>query len=355
MNSFLKNLFVVVTLATLLVGCKAMNKLNATDNATGKPYEVILVCDQNQWVSELGDTLQVVLKQPVNELPKYESMFDVMRILPNNFKSLVEHHRNIIVVNVNPEIAEPQISAKYDVTAKPQVFITIKGPDSKSVAEYVSQNRDNLLYVLEKAERDRDVRYAKRYESAALRELIWNTFKMDMPVAEDFLLRTKSDDMVWISQEFPTASQGFFIYKYPYEGKESLTPAALMKARNRFAQRIPGPADGSYMITVAKISDASGENYIPYEPEYRTMKIGEQPWIELSGLWDVENYFMGGPFVSYTTVNKNTNEVVTIDCYVYSPKLAKRNMLRELQHLVYAVSFDTPQLSQQEQSEQTVE
>lgn len=346
MNSFLKNLFVVVSLAALMVGCKAMNQLNAADNSTGKPYEVILVCDQHQWVGELGDTLQAVLKQPVKELVKHEPLFDVMRILPNNFKSLVERHRNIIVVNVGPDAGEPQIAAKYNVTASPQVFITIKGPDSKSVAEYVGKNKENLIYVLEKAERDRDVRYSKRYPSQALRELIWQTFKMDLPVAEDFLLRTKSEDMVWISQEFPTASQGFFIYKYPYEGKESLTPAALIKARNRFAQRIPGPADGSYMVTVDKIADESGENYIPFELEYKTIKIGDQPWIEMSGLWDVENYFMGGPFVSYTTVNKNTNEVVTIDCYVYSPKLAKRNMLRELQHLVYAVSFEQPQAPQ---------
>lgn len=345
MKRFLKNFSVVLSMATLMLGCKAMNKLSTADNATGKPYELILVCDQHQWASELGDTLQVVLKQPVKELMKHEPMFDVMRILPNNFKSLVERHRNIIIVNVNPEFAEPQISAKYDVTAKPQVFITIKGPDSKSVAEYVSQNRDNLLYVLEKAERDRDVNYSKQYTSVPLRNLIWQTFKIDLPVAEDFMLRTKSEDMVWISQEFPTASQGFFIYKYPYEGSESLSAQALMKARNRFAQRIPGPADGSYMITVDKIADESGESYIPFEPEYRTMKIGDQPWIEMSGLWDVENYFMGGPYVSYTTVNKATNEVVTIDCYVYSPKVAKRNMLRELQHLVYSVSFEEPAMA----------
>lgn len=352
MKRFFKNLSIAICLISMMVGCKAVSRLNATDNATGKPYELILVCDQPQWTSELGDTLQVVLKQPVKELMKHEPMFDVMRILPNNFKSLVERHRNIIVVNVNPEIKEPQISAKYDVTAKPQVFITIKGPDSKSVAEYVSQNRDNLLYVLEKAERDRDVNYSNRYPSAALRELIWQTFKINLPVAEDFLLRTKSEDMVWISQEFPTASQGFFIYKYPYEGKESLTAQALVKARNRFAQRIPGPADGSYMITVDKIADETGENYIPFEQEYRTMKIGDQPWIEMSGLWDVENYFMGGPYVSYTTVNKATNEVVTIDCYVYSPKLAKRNMLRELQHLVYSVSFDEPIITKDTESQQ---
>jgi hypothetical protein len=146
--------------------------------------------------------------------------------------------------------------------------------------------------------------------------------------------------MVWISQEFPTASQGFFIYKYPYEGEQSLSAKALVKARNRFASRIPGPKEGSFMTTVNKIPDETGLEYVPYMPEYRTMRIGSQPWIEMVGLWDVENYFMGGPFVSYTTVNSRTNEVITIDCYVYSPKVEKRNMLRELQALVHLIDFN---------------
>ena len=78
-------------------------------------------------------------------------MFNVMRILPNNFKSLVERHRNIVSVVVRDDIKEPSISVRYDVTAKPQVFVTIKGPDNRSTADYVARNQDNLLYVLEKA------------------------------------------------------------------------------------------------------------------------------------------------------------------------------------------------------------
>lgn len=331
---------------TMFVGCKSFYDLSSADNATGTPYELVLVCAQPEWQSELGDTLQAILKQPVKELMQYEPMYNVMRILPNNFKSLTERHRNIVIVNVDPSISEPGAVVKYDVTAKPQIYITLQGPDTQSLTKYVSDNRDNILYVLEKAERDRTINYASKYFSVPLREDILDKFGLDLAVANNYQLRTSSDDMIWISQEFPMASQGFFIYKYPYEGKESLTAEALVKARNRFASRIPGPADGSYMSTVSKIPDESGEDYIPFVPEYRTLLIGDRPWIEMVGLWDVENYFMGGPYVSYTTLNKATNEVVTIDCYVYYPKTKKRNMLRELQHLVYLANFPTTQNQQ---------
>lgn len=329
------SVFALLTLG----GCKAIFTMESADNATGTPYELILVCQQESWLSELGDTLQAVLKQPVRELTQYEPMYDVMRILPNNFKSLTERHRNIITVNVDPSISEPGITVRYDVTAKPQIYITLKGPDNASLAKYVSDNRDNILYVLEKAERDRTVRYAKRYYSEILREQIYTTFGVDLAIPDNYKLRTAEDDMIWISQEFPLASQGFMIYKYPYEGKGSLSAEALVKARNKFVSRVPGPAEGSYMSTVDEIPDESGEAYVPFMPEYRTLLIADRPWVEMVGLWDVENYFMGGPFVSYTTVNKATNEVVTIDCYVYYPKTKKRNMLRALQHLVYLIDF----------------
>ena len=97
------------------------------------------------------------------------------------------------------------------------------------------------------------------------------------------------------------------------------------------------------MSTVDEIPDESGQEYIPFSPEYKILQIGGRTWIEMVGLWDVENYFMGGPYVSYTTLNKATNEVVTIDCYVYYPKTKKRNMLRALQHLVYLIDFPTQQ------------
>lgn len=328
----------------LLGGCKAIGDLQSADNASGSPYELVLVCAQPEWQSELGDTLQSVLKQPVKELMQYEPVYDVMRILPNNFKSLTRTHRNVVVVNVNPEIAEPGITVQYNVTAKPQIYITLKGPDTQSLAKYVSDNRDNILYVLEKAERDRTIAYATRYFSAPLREKIVEKFGMDLAVPNNYQVRSESDDMLWVSQEFPTASQGFFIYKYPYEGKQSLTREALVKARNKFASRIPGPREGSYMTTTNKIVDDTGEDYMPYMPEYLQLLIGDRMWVEMYGLWEVENYFMGGPFVSYTTVNKATNEVVTIDCYVYYPTLynkdpEKRNKLRALQHLVYLADF----------------
>ena len=84
---FIASLAVVMT----MVGCKAFTTISSSgETSTGTPYEMILVCAQPQWQSELGDTLQAIFKQPVQELMQYEPMFDVVRILPNNFGSLTQ-------------------------------------------------------------------------------------------------------------------------------------------------------------------------------------------------------------------------------------------------------------------------
>ena len=116
-------------------------------------------------------------------------------------------------------------------------------------------------------------------------------------------------------------------YNIPMENQHG-TPEALLAARNKYAARIPGPSDGSWMTT---------SEVIP--PAYRMFRLEGRLWCELRGFWDVKNDFMGGPFVSYTTVDTATNRVFTLDCYVYSPKLHKRNFVRGVEHLLYTVTF----------------
>lgn len=323
------SIVMAVGIVSAFWGCDSFAKLSDSGKTSqGAPYELVVVSNNQVWDGIVGDTLRSILRQPVPSINQYEPLFDVMRVTPDGFKNVIARHRNILKLLVDSKVTEPAIGVKYDVSASPQIMIVAQGPNEQSLADYISANRDNLLYVLEKAERDRTVDYAEKYNVASLHEAIMEKFGVSMNVPKGYTLRSASDHFMWISYEFPSASQGFFLYSYPYEGPQSLSLGALVDARNRFAARIPGPSDGSYMIT-----------YMDYEPDYKMIRIGDRLWVEMRGLWDVANDFMGGPFVSYSTVNTETNEVFTLDCYVYSPKLDKRNFLRALEHLVYVIEF----------------
>ena len=55
---------------------------------------------------------------------------------------------------------------------------------------------------------------------------------------------------------------------------------------------------------------------------------------ELRGLWKLEKGFMGGPFVSHTTIDTVYNRVVTIDGYVFAPNRDKRNLIRQVEAII---------------------
>ena len=313
---------VVATMA----GCKAFRTLTDSrlKTAQGAPYELIVVCPQQEWTGEVGDTLRAIFTAPIPYLNQTEPLFDVLRVTERGFTGMVADHRNILKVLKDPTLTESSVAVQYDVTSEPQIVMTLMGPSDKSITAFLSANRGNIVLALENAERDRAIKYAEKFNEKGIHDAILKNFGVEMNVPKGYALAANEPDFLWARYEYPTASQGFFIYSYPYEGKESLSPGALLAARNKFAARIPGPSDGSF-------------------------RMEGRLWCEMRGFWDVHGDFMGGPFVSYTTVDTATNRVFTLDCYIYSPKNPKRNYMRGVEHLLYLVKFPAAEAPQEEQ------
>lgn len=324
----------VAVLLSLLSSCDALNKLSDAkrNSSQGAPYEVVAVCTQPQWEGPLGDTLRTLLRQPDPYLNATEPLFSLFQVTPRNLTKIVRDHRNLIQVEIDPSFTEPKVDVQYDVTSSPQIVLQMKAASETALAGYLSENSESLLQLLEKAERDRSIAYAKSYNEKFIGEQIEKTFGVRMSVPKGYTLAKQTDDFIWVRYEYPSASKGFMLYSTPYRGKMSLSEGELLASRLKFAAEIPGPSDGSYMTTSPV-----------FPPQYRLVKIGDRIWAELRGFWDVENDFMGGPFVSYSTLDEATGRVLTLDGYIYSPKLDKRNFMRDVEHLVYLIDFPAPE------------
>lgn len=325
-------LTILLSVATVIgaVSCDALHTVSSNSvTSQGAPYELIVVANQPQWEGQLGDTLRSVLTAPIPYLQQTEPFFDVLRVTNQGYNNLVTKHRNILVNNIDPKLESTSASVQYDLFASPQVVVTLSGPTDEDITLYLSENREQIVEVLESAERDRAINYAAKFNVTSLNALIESKFGFEMKIPMGYSLRNEGEDFVWISYEYPTASQGIIIYKYPAtNGVKSLAAEDLVAARNRFTSMVPGPSDGSYMTT-----------FMDYAPDYRTYRLEGRLWAEMHGLWEVEGDFMGGPFVSFSTIDTQTDEVITIDCYVYSPKLPKRNFVRGVEQLIYNVKF----------------
>ncbi len=327
---YISTSFVISFALVTMFSCDAFRTVSRNEVvAQGSPYELIVVSNQPQWEGALGDTIRAIFTAEIPYLQQKEPLFDILRVTERGYDNLVLRHRNILHTIVNPGLAETSAAVQYNLNATPQIVVTVQGGTDSSVTNYLSQNRTKLVAVFEEAEQERAVKYAERFGVKSLEALIKSKFGFEMRIPEGYSLRNEGDDFLWISYEYPTASQGVLIYKYPVtNGLKALSVESLTAARNKYAAKIPGPVEGSYMTTVKE-----------YTPDQKAYRIDERLWVELRGLWNVKNDFMGGPFVSYSTLDEDKN-IVTVDMYVYSPKLGKRNFIRGLEHLIYGVKIE---------------
>lgn len=327
------HLFVPALLVVLLFtlgGCKTAPGSEKKTSSTGRAFEVIVVSPRSVWDGPVGDTLRAVLLRPVPMLNQREPHMDPVPLIPSAFMNIVTKHRNVIDIQIGEEYPALNMNVAPNVYAQPQLIVQITGPDEASVADYLWSQREELLEVFAIAERDRYVAYATRQAEKTIRERVREKFGFELSVPKGYAVGGDQDDFLLVSLELPLVSQGVVIYRYPYTGPDDFTPDSLIARRNAFTGRIPGPSEGSYMTTV---------NLPGLEPELEYLRLNGRAWAKLRGFWDVEGDYMGGPFVSYSTLDRATSQVICIDCYVFSPKHNKRNYIRELENLVHTVRF----------------
>ena len=320
----------LLTFALFASGCDAFRTLfdePTKPGSKGAAYELIVVCAQDLWEGEVGDTLRSVLLRPVEMLNQREPYFDVLRVTPDGFLKLNTMHRNVLVVNVNPEKYDSaRLVVTQDVYALGQLLLSATAPTAGEMVSLLDTERENILGAYELVEQRRNTAAYEKHGPKHISNLVTEKFGFNMLFPAGFKLAKQTDDFIWTRYEMPKSGQGVLVYSYPYNGPEDLSEQRIIAKRNKYAALVPGPADGSYMTTAFAKSDA--------------IRINGRLWIRTRGFWDVEGDFMGGPFVSFTTLDTSTNRVVTIDGYVYSPELHKRNYIRELEHIVHTVKFE---------------
>ena len=67
--------------------------------------------------------------------------------------------------------------------------------------------------------------------------------------------------------------------------------------------------------------------------------------MEMRGLWYMENDCMGGPFVSHSRVDTETNRVIVVEGFVYAPEKMKRGLIRRLEGSLYTLQLPEEQQS----------
>jgi len=297
---------------------------------SGKAGEVAVVCSRGEWESEPGNAIRDIMAQECPYLPQVEPLYTLFNVPVQSFNKIFEVHRNIIWLNIGEEYSDAKMVLNNDVWAAPQTVVRFEAETPQAVAALIRDNAEKLLAVFEQAERNRIINSSREFEDVSIRRQV-SQFAGGSPCfPTGYSIKKITSNFMWISNETTFTNQSILIYKYPYTSAQDLTAQALADKRNAVTQEnIPCTTENSYVIINPMI-----------EPGYRNMKYKSREFVEMRGLWEAYNDFMGGPYVSHSFVNPKTEEIIVLDAFVYAPKYPKRNYLRQVESILYSFEWN---------------
>ncbi len=311
----------------LLQGCNEDEKHDKTllPVITGKSGEVVIIVNKNEYpltTKELKD----IFTQDYPMLPQQESIFTAIPIPHDAFSSIFKTHRNLLFINIKKDLPEDSVGVyvKKDIWAAPQLIIQAYAPSDAVMAQLLAKKKDFIVNLINDWELKRISDTYKKIQDRDVLAKIEYKFHIFLAVPKGYNINIDTTDFLWISRETSEMSQGLFIYSYPYKDTSDFNTDSLITKRNEFLKRfIKGPTFGSWMTTERRV--------VPEVTRY--VKNGKF-YVKVRGLWKVENDYMGGPFVSISTLNADRSRIITVEGYVYAPKYKKREYVRQLEAIL---------------------
>lgn len=310
-----------------------MRQRGATTSSSisGKTGEVVVVIGQTQWEGEVGSALRELLTDEYPMLPQIEPRFVLKNVNPGNFNQMLQVHRNIIYVKIGSEVITPGIRYHRNIWAAPQCYIEINSPTSFEAAELIRKDGERIIETLESIERERVVMNSKKYEDTQLTGEIKKMAGGTPHIPSRYKLKKLTDDFAWISCDLEFSTQGILIYKYPVvKGENMMSPKSLIANNKKILnENVPGMRENTYMTHSSAI-----------EPYVQFREFKDREFAEMRGLWDVYNDYMGGPFIAHIMYSPDGKYMVGVEGFVYAPKQNKRDLLREVEAIVYSFEWD---------------
>jgi len=309
-----------------LASCGDSSLTRTLPNVSGSTGDVMVVMNKSLWDGSAGKALREEVAPVLIGLPQQEHAFDLQPVNPAGFRDILVSHRNIIITAIDGNLSEPAVTYERNRWAETQLVIRITAPDSTSLAKSISDNAESIRQRINDVERERLTAWLT--ESAGRERSIVRSGKSSYEVIMPAGYRTDftREGLMIISAETQAATQ-----------------SVIVSVSDRMSPRIGciELADMTEKITSAEIKGPDGGSFMVIEKQMtvscRSFRRNNTDYIEMRGLWTLEGGFMGGPFISYAFIDPETSRAVIVTGFVYAPRDNKRELLRQVEALMYTV------------------
>jgi uncharacterized protein DUF4837 len=350
MNIFKIKFALIIVLSSFFSCSEDMLNERLLVDAEGKPGELFVVMDSIQWKGELGEVIKSVIKSNVPGLPQGEPYFKVHYIEPTKFKSFLRNVKNILFVATldsktqGGAIVRNYITREYiednpniyrvsqkDVYAKGQTVLYLFGANQEELTQQIVENESFVRDFFNSVEKQRLLsNLYKAKEKKGINKTLLKNHGFHMRVPNGYRLEDNIPGFVWLRSPGiadGTIDKNIFVTSKPYQSESSFAKGEIIAWRNEITKKkIYEDPDmpSSYMET----------DTINVNVAYNTVELGGNYAKEIKGIWKTHNLSIGGSYISYVVLDKESNQLFYLDGFVVSPGKPKRETMRELETIL---------------------
>ncbi len=336
----------------IILGCtrEARNNLRAIPNAFGTLNEIVVISDKEIWEGQIGDSLLYYYTSAFPILPQPEPTFDIRHFTGEELLSdpyrkelrtylflgdLSNEDSPVTQMMIKDLGEENIVKAKKDLTfhssvgkdkwAKGQILIYEFAPDSEQLLKNIIKDFPLIkkrVYESDLPKLDATVYLNGTNENTNLKILSSLNIKLKLP--KDYVIALEEDNFTWLRKETEILSSNILIHKMPYTDSNQFSLEYIKDLRDTLGKKyVRSAIEGSFMKT----------NNIDLPMILKVKSIDNKYTIETRGIWEMENDYMGGPFINYLVHNPSKSELVFLEGFIYAPGQDKRDYIMALEHI----------------------
>lgn len=321
------NRFGIATLLLLFIAsCVDTSNTGYKAESSGNLNRLNVVITNEQWQDSIGEHIRDIFAADALGLPQQEPKYALNQIPPSAFNGFARKNRTFLKIE-NSKLTGHQIL--LDSFAEPQLGIAITGPNPKSIITELEENKEKFLDLLEKTEIDEKRRRMKKSPNKV--DVLKKSLGISMLFPSAYRYAKQEEDFFWMRKDIKNGSMELLAYEVPVSTieKNGDIIANVVKMRDSVgAKYIPGPKEDTHMITE--------EAYAPYLFE---TEIDGKFTYEVKGTWEVKDFFMAGPFVTYAIKDDKNDRYVILEGFVFKPSSSKRLQMFEIEAILKSAEF----------------
>lgn len=329
----MKKILLIWSCILLIIGCDSGEKKTVIVKSKGLPSELLLVVDKSIWETDVQDTLKQITEGSVPGLMQNESMFRVTRIFSKDYERVYVSMHSKLFVHLDPKLQKPMMGINRNVTARPQIEVTVNAPNLDELRGFLSRNAERIQQIIADEQIEMRTQQLNKKYSKKVSDDLQKVLEMTIRVPENLIATKKAKNFLWGGSNLNQKDLNIVVYTLPWDGiTDVLTPEYYVAHRDSvMKENIPGSREDQWMQTTR-------EKDFPLVISNVRMIDGKMVQ-EVRGLWEMRNGALGGPFVSLTRIDSTEHRVIVTEGFVYSPSTDKRDLVRQMEAALRTLKY----------------